>query len=74
MVDPSTWKLEAWKAQVGLVDRFILIMFGALFFPALSGKEIYSPLILYIFGFILLGCVFVWVKLIRDATAKTGEK
>ncbi|GEM_PF-6860013 len=74
MVDPSTWKLEAWKAQVGLVDRFILIMFGALFFPALSGKEVYVPFFLYIFGFILLVCVFIWVKLMRDATAKKGEK
>ncbi|MDZ7292039.1 MAG: hypothetical protein ONB44_05780 [candidate division KSB1 bacterium] len=70
MLDPSTWELEAWKAQVGLLERFILIVFGALFLPVLSGKEVYSPIVLYVFGLILIGCVFVWVKLVREATFK----
>jgi len=74
MVDPSTWQLEAWKAQVGLLDRLILVMLGALFLPAFAGKDSYSSIVLFVFGFIFVGCVFFWIKLMRRATRRQGEQ
>jgi len=74
MVGPSTWELEAWKAKIGLLDRLMLVMMGALFLPALTGKEAYPPVVFYVFDFIFAVCGFFWVKSIREAANKKGEK
>jgi hypothetical protein len=57
MIDPSQWEMEAWKAQVGLFDRLMLVMLGGLFLPAVAGKEFYSPIVLYVFIFIFTGVI-----------------
>ena len=74
MIDPSTWELEAWKAKIGLLDRLMLVMLGALFLPGLAGKEIYPPLVVYVFDLIFAVCGFFWFKLIREASDKKGVK
>jgi hypothetical protein len=58
MVDPSTWELEAWKAQVGLLDRFILILFGALFSRRCPEKKfIHRLFYMFSVSYLLVVCL-----------------